>query len=52
MCGDYKNPLILEDAPHAILGAASRDLDVLVISDISNENHIEILENHGTYFLK
>lgn len=52
LCGDYKNPLILEDAPHAVLGAASQNLDVLVISDFSNENKLDSLEGFGKYLLK
>lgn len=52
LCGDYKNPLILEDAPHAVLGAASQNLDVLVISDLSNENYLDIIEPHAKYIIK
>ena len=45
------NPLILEDAPHAFIGAASQNLDVLVISDFSNKEHLEEVVEHATYFI-
>ena len=45
------NPLILEDAPHAFIGAASQDLDVLVISDFSNKEHLEEVVEYATYFI-
>ena len=52
ICGDYKKPLVLEDAPHAVIGANSVGLDVLVISDISNENQLKELEQYAKFLLK
>lgn len=51
MCGNYKNPLILEDAPHAIIGASSVGLDVLAIADFSNEDHYELISKYSKYYL-
>ena len=51
MCGDYKKPLILEDAPHAFIGAASKGFDVLVIDDISNQNYPGLIGEHAKFFI-
>lgn len=51
MCGNYKNPLILEDAPHSIIGASSVGLDVLAIADFSNEDHYELISKYSKYYL-
>ena len=50
--GGCDKPLILEDAPHAIIGASSQNLDVLVVSDYSNINHQDIVEQYGKYFIE
>ena len=47
----YKSPLIVEDAPHAVIGAFNQKLDVLVIKDVSNINHLEELEKYSKYIL-
>ena len=51
LCGNYQKPLILEDAPHAIIGASSQGLDVLAIKDFSNLSHPEIVESNSKYYL-
>lgn len=50
MCkGD--NILVLEDALHAIIGARSKNLDVLAILDYSNRYLIEKVKEYATYIL-
>lgn len=52
LCGGCNNALVLEDAPHAIIGAKSQNLDVLAILDFSNRHRLEILEEYATYILE
>ena len=52
MCGGCDKALILEDAPHAIIGARSQGLDVLAILDFSNRYKIDELEEYATYILE
>ena len=52
MCGGCDKALILEDAPHAIIGARSQGLDVLEILDFSNRYKIDELEEYATYILE
>lgn len=52
LCGGCNKPLILEDAPHAIIGARSQNLDVLAILDYSNRHRMDLLEEYATYILE
>ncbi len=51
LAGGCKKALILEDAPHAIIGAKNQNLDVLAILDYCNINHLDILEEHAKYIV-
>lgn len=51
MCGSPERILVLEDAPHAFIGAASQGLDVLVVSDVSNINNMDEIEKYSKYFV-
>ena len=51
MVGNYQNVLVLEDAPHAISGASSQNLDVLALSDFSNRNSYDIVLKDAKYFI-
>lgn len=52
LIGPHNKPLVLEDAPHAIIGARSKNLDVLVVKDLSNENHLEEIDSFGKYIIE
>ena len=49
--GGCNNPLILEDATHAIIGASSVGLDVLAILDVSNENKLDVVNEYAKYLI-
>ena len=49
--GGCNKPLILEDATHAIIGAANVGLDVLAILDVSNQNKLDIVNEHAKYLI-
>lgn len=49
--GGCKKALIVEDAPHAIIGAKSKNLDVLAILDYSNKDHLELVEEYADYLI-
>lgn len=51
MVDSNSKPLILEDAPHAILGASMQKLDILAISDFSNKDSFDLVAKHATYFM-
>lgn len=51
MTGNYHNVLVLEDAPHAIIGASSQNLDVLALSDFSNHNSYDVILKDAKYFI-
>ena len=49
--GGCKNPLIVEDAYHAVMGAHSQGLDVLLIEDSLNIEHLEELKKYSKFVL-
>lgn len=49
--GGCKKALVVEDAPHAIIGAKSKNLDVLAILDYSNKDHLELVEEYADYLI-
>lgn len=46
-----QKPLILEDAVHAIIGAANVGLDVLAILDVSNQNKLDEVNKYAKYLI-
>ena len=49
LCGGCNNALVLEDAPHAIIGAKSQNLEVLAILDCSNIHKMDIVNEYSRY---
>ena len=49
--GGCNNPLIVEDAVHAVLGASNRGLDVLAILDSLNVDYLDLLNEHSKFVL-
>ena len=49
--GGCNNPLIVEDAYHAVVGAYSQGLDVLLIEDSLNIEHLEELKKYSKFVL-
>jgi beta-phosphoglucomutase-like phosphatase (HAD superfamily) len=49
--GGCKKALVVEDAPHAIVGAKTKNLDVLAILDYSNKDHLELVEEYADYLI-